>query len=77
MRKYSLVFAVASLAALACFVSAPLATGQIQSTISCPSGYGYWDVLSIMMMDPSLAPSDHMEGYDSNGDPSRLRSERT
>jgi hypothetical protein len=41
---------------------APSAFGQIQSTISCPSGHGYWDVLSVMMMDPGLASSYHMEG---------------
>ena len=37
------------------------ALGQIQSTISCPAGKGYWDVLSVMMMDPGLAAGYHME----------------
>src|SRR4051812_10210216 len=46
------------------------AVAQIQSTISCAAGHGYWDVLSVMMMDPGLAPSYHMEGYNSNGNPS-------
>jgi hypothetical protein len=44
----------------------PLASGafaQIQSTISCPAGHGYWDILSVMMMDPKLAISYHMEGF--------------
>ena len=50
---------------LALAVNLPLATsayGQVQSTISCPAGHGYWDVLSVMMMDPSLAAHYHMEG---------------
>jgi hypothetical protein len=47
----------------------PHACAQIQSTISCPAGYGYWDVLSVMMMDPGLAPNYHMEGYNSSGNP--------
>jgi len=42
---------------------------QIQSTVSCPSGHGYWDVLSVMMMDPGLASGYHMEGI-TNGLPS-------
>jgi hypothetical protein len=46
----------------ACLSVAPSAFGQIQSTISCPAGKGYWDVLSVMMMDPGLAASNHMEG---------------
>lgn len=41
---------------------APSAFGQIQSTISCQAGHGYWDVLSVMMMDPGLASGYHMEG---------------
>jgi hypothetical protein len=41
---------------------APAAFSQIQSTISCPAGHGYWDVLSVMMMDPGLASAYHMEG---------------
>ena len=47
----------------------PAALGQVQSTISCPAGQGYWDVLSIMMMDPGLAAGYHMEGI-TNGLPS-------
>ena len=44
----------------------PNSFAQIQSTITCPSGD--WDVLSLLMMDPTLAPSYHMEGdYASNG----------
>jgi hypothetical protein len=47
----------------ATFLSAtPLTFGQIQSTTSCPAGKGYWDVLSVMMMDPGLAADYHMEG---------------
>ena len=48
---------------------APSAFAQIHSTISCPSGHGYWDVLSVMMMDPGLASNYHMEGFN-NGLPS-------
>jgi len=44
---------------VACFSSA---FGQIQSTIACAQGRGYWDVLSVMMMDPGLAAGYHMEG---------------
>jgi hypothetical protein len=57
------------LAVAACLPLAPSAFGQIQSTISCPSGRGYWDVLSVMMMDPGLAANYHMEGL-TNGLPS-------
>ncbi len=57
------------LAIAACLPLAPRAFGQIQSTISCPAGHGYWDVLSVMMMDPKLAASYHMEGI-TNGLPS-------
>lgn len=42
--------------------SLPPAFGQIQSTTSCTQGRGYWDVLSVMMMDPGLAAGYHMEG---------------
>src|SRR6202453_383582 len=58
--RSSLVAAL--LAVTACLALAPSAFGQIQSTISCPSGYEYWDVLSVMMMDPGLASGYHMEG---------------
>lgn len=48
---------------LALAAGVPLnAFGQAQSTISCPAGRGDWDVLSVMMMDPGLASSYHMEG---------------
>ena len=59
--RFALVLGL--LAVAACLPLAPRAFGQIQSTISCPSGHGYWDVLSVMMMDPGLASSYHMEGY--------------
>lgn len=60
--------AVGILALALCLAPAG-AFGQIQSTISCPSGQGYWDILSVMMMDPGLAASYHMEGI-TNGLPS-------
>lgn len=47
----------------------PNAFAQAHPTISCPSGHGYWDVLSVMMMDPELASNYHMEGF-SGGLPS-------
>jgi hypothetical protein len=50
------------LAFAACLQLQPNALGQIQSTISCPANQGYWDVLSVMMMDPGLAAGYHMEG---------------
>jgi len=65
--RYAIVFGLLTLAA--CLPVAPSAFGQIQSTISCPSGHGYWDVLSVMMMDPGLASGYHMEGI-TNGRPS-------
>lgn len=34
--------------------------------MSCPAGHGFWDVLSVMMMDPGLASSYHMEGITNN-----------
>lgn len=49
--------------------SIPSAFGQIQSTTSCTQGKDYWDVLSVMVMDPGLAASYHMEGI-TNGLPS-------
>jgi hypothetical protein len=57
---------------LALAVSLPLATsafGQTRQTIACPAGHGYWDILSVMMMDPGLASRYHMEGL-TNGRPS-------
>jgi len=65
--RFALVFGL--LAGAACLQVAPSAFGQIQSTISCEAGHGYWDVLSVMMMDPGLASSYHMEGI-TNGLPS-------
>jgi hypothetical protein len=59
-HKYISVFGLLALAA--CFSTSPVAIGQIQSTTSCPAGKGYWDVLSVMMMDPGLAAGYHMEG---------------
>jgi len=60
---------VAMLALAACLARSPDAFSQIQSTISCPAGHDYWDVLSVMMMDPGLAAGYHMEGI-TNGLPS-------
>ena len=64
--RYCLALGVLALAF--CF-SPAAALGQMQSTISCPAGHGYWDVLSVMMMDPGLAANYHMEGI-TNGLPS-------
>jgi len=64
--KYALAFGLLALAE--CLPLAPRAFGQIQPTISCPR-HGYLDVLSVMMMDPGLAASYHMEGF-TNGLPS-------
>jgi hypothetical protein len=66
MRIRSCAFVFGLLAMAACLSLAPGAFGQIQSTISCPSGHGYWDVLSVMMMDPGLASAYHMEGLTNN-----------
>lgn len=63
------VFLAGLLALAAGMPFAPSAFAQIHSTISCPSGHGYWDVLSVMMMDPGLASNYHMEGF-KNGLPS-------
>jgi hypothetical protein len=60
-RIFRCVFVFAS-ALMVCFFMTPSTFGQIQSTISCPAGHGYWDVLSVMMMDPGLASGYHMEG---------------
>jgi len=54
------VFSLLALAA--CFFVTSRAFGQIQPTNSCAAGNGYWDILSIMMMDPGLAANYHMEG---------------
>jgi hypothetical protein len=70
MQLRKCAFVIGLLAGTSGLLLAPHAAAQIQSTISCPSGHGYWDVLSVMMMDPSLASDYHMEGYDSNGNPS-------
>jgi len=66
ISRYALVIGL--LAVAACLPPAP-AFGQIQSTIACPAGHGYWDILSVMMMDPGLASGYHMEGI-TNGLPS-------
>ena len=65
--RYALVFGLLTLAA--CSPLAPRAFGQVESTTSCPAGHKYWDVLSVMMMDPGLASDYHMEGI-TNGLPS-------
>lgn len=70
MKPYKLAFVFGLLAVVTCSLLAPSAVAQIQSTISCPAGHGYWDILSVMMMDPSLASGYHMEGYNAQGDPS-------
>jgi hypothetical protein len=62
--RYAVLFALLAMAA--CLLLAPNAFGQVQSTISCPAGHGYWDVLSVMMMDPGLASGYHMEGITDN-----------
>ncbi len=61
-RMGKCVFIFGLLAMCAVLPLAPSAFGQAQSTISCPAGRGYWDVLSVMMMDPGLASGYHMEG---------------
>ncbi len=58
--RYAFVFGL--LAVAAGVPLAPSAFGQAESTISCPAGHGYWDVLSVMLLDPGLASSYHMEG---------------
>jgi len=60
MGKYVFIFGLLAMGAV--LPLAPSAFGQAQSTISCPAGHGYWDVLSVMMLDPGLASSYHMEG---------------
>ncbi|MGA7567866.1 MAG: hypothetical protein WBW53_17565 [Terriglobales bacterium] len=69
MRICRSALAIALFAVTACSLLAPNAFGQIRSTISCPAGHSYWDILSVMMMDPGLATSYHMEGI-TNGLPS-------
>ena len=66
-RRSLLILGLLTVAA--CLPLAPAAHGQIQPTISCAPGHGYWDVLSVMMMDPGLAANNHMEGI-TNGLPS-------
>lgn len=65
--RYALAFGLLTVAAFSPL--APRAFGQVQSTTSCPAGHDYWDVLSVMMMDPGLASDYHMEGI-TNGLPS-------
>jgi hypothetical protein len=69
MRTFrnALVFGLLTVAA--CSPLALRAFGQVESTTSCPAGHKYWDVLSVMMMDPGLASDYHMEGI-TNGLPS-------
>jgi hypothetical protein len=67
--RHALAYAFGLLTMAACLLQGPSAYGQIQSTISCPAGHGYWDILSVMMMDPGLASGYHMEGI-TNGLPS-------
>jgi hypothetical protein len=67
IRRFTTAFAL--IAFSACISLAPGAFAQIQSTTSCPAGHGYWDILSVMMMDPGLASAYHMEGI-TNGLPS-------
>ncbi len=69
MRICRSAFVFGLLAVSVSLLPAPAAFGQIQSTISCQAGQGYWDVLSVMMMDPGLAEGYHMEGL-TNGLPS-------
>jgi len=64
LSRYAVRFGLLDLAG--CLLLAPVASAQVQSTISCPSGHGYWDVLSVMMMDPGLASGYHMEGITDN-----------
>ncbi len=62
---FAKIFRYPLLGLLALAVNLPLATsayGQVKGTISCPAGHEYWDVLSVMMMDPGLAAHYHMEG---------------
>ena len=65
--RFALGFGLLALAT--CLPLAPGAFAQIQSTKSCPAGHDYWDILSVMMMDPGLASRYHMEGI-TNGLPS-------
>jgi hypothetical protein len=58
--RNSILLAVLTVAVCLPFASSGFA--QIQSTISCPANHGYWDILSVMMMDPGLAAGYHMEG---------------
>jgi hypothetical protein len=66
MRICRGVFVFGLLAMATCLLPAVRAFGQIQSTMSCPAGHGFWDVLSVMMMDPGLASGYHMEGITNN-----------
>ena len=68
MKKWKCALVLGLLAF--CAPLAPRVFGQIQSTTTCQAGHGYWDVLSVMMMDPGLASNYHMEGLTSNGSPS-------
>jgi hypothetical protein len=67
--RRGVVFIFGLLVLALCLSTARSAFGQIQPTIACPADHGYWDVLSVMMMDPGLASEYHMEGI-TNGLPS-------
>jgi hypothetical protein len=54
MNKCSAIRLSALVAAI-CWPLVSDAFAQIQSTINCPTGHGFWDTLSVMMMDPGLA----------------------
>jgi hypothetical protein len=69
VRTCRFALSLGLLAVAACLPLAPNASAQVQSTISCQAGHGYWDVLSVMVMDPGLASGYHMEGI-TNGLPS-------
>src|SRR5215467_8982987 len=60
--KWYLISATVALVLSACLLLTPAVAAQIQPTINCPSGHGYWDTLSVMMMDPGLAAGNHMQG---------------
>lgn len=68
-RRERHLFVVTPLVLAVSFLLTVAASAQVQSTISCPANHGYWDVLSVMMMDPGLAAGYHMEGI-TNGLPS-------
>ena len=64
--KRNLFHVVVSVCAAVVFVSAG-ALAQIQPTITCPSGHGYWDTLSVMVMDNGLNANYHLKGKKQDG----------